>query len=166
MIASARPTERNTGTTARSILSALALFGLMGCGELDPDIGPDQVVAPTTNDTQVDETCGIEDSDPSTTVSFNEIRDTIFRNECGCHTEPNGLGRLLGGLDLDSAEAILAGSLTAGDRVVVPGNPCASVLIQKLRDDPPFGSRMPRGGPPLESRFKTLLMDWIIEGAQ
>ncbi len=144
----------------------LALMLLVGCGELDPEVGPDQVMAQPADDAPVDENCAIQDSDPDTNVRFNEVRDAIFRNECGCHTEPNGLGRLLGGLDLDTAEGVLAGGLTAGDRVVVPNNPCASVILHKLRDDPPFGSRMPRGGPPLESRLKTLLMDWIAEGAQ
>lgn len=140
---------------------------LGGCGDLDPEVGPDMVVMQSApDDSPAAANCSIQDSDPTKDVSFSEIRDTIFRNECGCHTEPNGLGRLLGGLDLDTAEGVLAGGLTAGENVVVPGNPCASVIIHKLRDDPPFGSRMPRGGPPLESRSRTLLMDWIAEGAR
>ena len=144
----------------------LPLLLLTACGEFDPEIGPDQVIVTPQRVDPGDIPCGVEDSDPSKDVSFTEVRDRVFRGQCSCHTEPNGLGRLLGGLDLDDLDAIKAGGLTAGDQVVVPGNPCASQLLAKLKDDPPFGSRMPRGGPPLETTLRILLTDWIVEGAR
>jgi hypothetical protein len=156
-------------TRTRILRQALWLPLLLltpACGEFDPEIGPDQVITQPQRVDPGNITCGVEDSDPSTDVTFTDVRREVFAAECGCHTEPNGLGRLLGGLDLDDLDAIKAGGFTAGDQVVVPGNPCASQLLLKLQDDPPFGSRMPRGGPPLETNLRVLLTDWIVEGAR
>lgn len=153
-------------------LLAAALLALGGCGELDPEVGPDRISAPPFERPVPDaapgeepETCELVDSDPETAVTFMAVRDTVFRDFCSCHTTANGIGRLLGGLDLDDRDAILLGGNTGGASDVIPGDPCNSVLIAKISDTPPFGERMPRGRAPLTAVNKQLIIDWIIEGA-
>ncbi|MCA9537455.1 MAG: hypothetical protein KC620_01125 [Myxococcales bacterium] len=155
---------------------ALLALATLGCGELDPEIGPQRAQVPpfeagipvgVAGDAGPGEQvpCDIEDSDPYTPVSYITVRDRLFRPRCSCHTTPAGIGRLLGGLDLDNREAVLEGGATGGPDDVVPGNPCASIIMAKTSDSPPFGLRMPRGKPPLTGAERQLLSDWIVEGA-
>lgn len=136
-----------------------ALFAclLAGCGMLDPEVGPErEEVAPV---------CAAGDSDPSTRVSFEQVRDVLFRPGCSCHTVAGGLGRVVGGLDLDDYDALRRGGAVSGADIVVPGDPCASVLVQKTLDPPPFGARMPFNGRRLQEGERQLIIDWIAEGA-
>ena len=141
----------------------LALFALAlaACTDaLAPDVGP-IAHAPCVND----------DSDPGRTVSFqSDIRAAIFEGDeyhcVHCHTPdgPTPLGLEVGGLDLSSYSSLLAGA--RGNPVVVPGQPCASLIVQKVGDAPPFGGRMPLDGPPfLDDGDVQVIADWIAEGA-
>ncbi|MCA9544178.1 MAG: hypothetical protein KC613_07295 [Myxococcales bacterium] len=130
---------------------------LAGCGELDPAIGPDREALP--------DLCAAGDSDPATAVPFAEVRQRVFGQFCGCHTTPGGLGQTVGGLDLDTRDAILLGGFRSQENIVVPGDPCGSILIQKVGPTPPFGARMPLNGATLSADLRQLLIDWIAEGA-
>jgi hypothetical protein len=48
---------------------------------------------------------------------------------------------------------------------VVPGNPGASLLVEKISPNPRFGARMPDGFPPLTDDEIQLIVTWIQEGA-
>jgi hypothetical protein len=48
---------------------------------------------------------------------------------------------------------------------IVPGNADASLIIQKISPGPPFGARMPQGGPYLDSATVGVIRAWINEGA-
>jgi sugar lactone lactonase YvrE len=48
---------------------------------------------------------------------------------------------------------------------IVPGNPEASFLIEKLRPNPRSGVRMPNGLTPLSEEEIALISTWILEGA-
>ncbi len=145
----------------RRVLAALAVALAAGCLQrLDPDIGP-LAHAPCAND----------DSDPSTRVSFAaDVHDGLFKtSHClGCHT-PTGktpIGLEVGGLDLSTYDTLIAGGRQSGAQIVVPGQPCESVLVQKLGEAPPFGARMPLAGPPfLTDDQLQVVADWIAEGA-
>lgn len=139
---------------------AIALAGLAGCG-LAPDVGP-----------QLAGTCDNADRDPDVEVSFSQqIRPLIVRGMggCGCHLPTAGgagPATQITGLDLSSLASLRAGGHNSGARVVVPLQPCDSVMYQKVSDAPPFGSRMPLNGPPyLSADELALLHDWIAEGA-
>jgi hypothetical protein len=137
----------------------LALL-LAACGDLDPEVGEDQAA--------VGQACDPADSDPGTPVTFDQVRTLILSRRCGCHTIPGGLGQVVGGLDLSARDAVLAGGRhqkSGGAKVVDPGNPCDSLLVQKTGDAPPFGFRMPLSGPPLSDEDRQLITDWIAEGA-
>jgi hypothetical protein len=142
-------------------LVALALSCATGCGQLlAPEVGP-----PTR------EVCSNIDSDPDRDVSYaKDIAPVFVEYHCPkCHTHggatPQGLS--VGGLDLESFETLRAGGVQSGAEIVVGGQPCASVLLQKLGAGPPFGSRMPLDGPPYpDAEDLELLSDWIVEGAR
>ena len=136
------------------------LIALVGCASLEPDVGPPLRAA-----------CSNIDHDPAHDVSFSaSIAGEVFGEyHCAnCHT-PGGqtpIGLLVGGLDLSSYSSLRNGGVQSGANVVIPGKPCDSVLLQKLSEGPPFGSRMPLDGPEyLEDEDLELLSDWIVEGA-
>jgi hypothetical protein len=138
----------------------LALLLVAGCA-IEPDVGP--LLAGTCNDS---------DSDPETAVSFSESIRPLFDRSmggCGCHIPSSGGGSTgiqLSGLDLASVSSLRRGGHQSAMQIVVAAEPCASVLYQKLTEAPPFGSRMPLGGPPFLSPDELrLLHDWIAEGA-
>src|SRR5262249_33213295 len=49
---------------------------------------------------------------------------------------------------------------------VVPGNPDASFLVEKLNANPRLGVQMPNSRPPLTADQIALIRTWIMEGAQ
>jgi hypothetical protein len=146
--------------TARAVLAGLGVAIVAACA-LEPDVGP-----------RLAGVCDNTDSNPSTSVSFAmDIRPLIARQTggCSCHLPSStgaGAGTLLSGLDLSSFMSLRAGGANSGAKVVVAGEPCASIMYQKLSDSPPFGSRMPLNGPPFFTVDQLrLLHDWIAEGA-
>ena len=146
----------------------LAIFCLCisGClADVSPDVGP-----------PVRERCVNEDSDPGKDVSFGDdiLRGIFGRSPgyggvgCGCHNpaSPSPIGFEIGGLELTSYQSLRAGGVNSGASVVVPGDACASVIVQKVGDGPPFGARMPFSGPPfLSTDDQQVIRDWIVEGA-
>jgi hypothetical protein len=86
-----------------------------------------------------------------------------------CHysTEPNHPGLDLGGIDLATLGAIREGGGSTGKRIIVPGKPDESGFIQKLRGTYPYGTRMPKNGPPYWSDADVkIVSDWIAQGAK
>jgi len=151
--------------TAR-LLPLLALASA-GCYDridaLDPMVG-DPIV----------ERCANTDSDPDEEVSFsNEILPVLKKQNvpvgCSCHqpSDPNPIGLEQAGLDLSGYDALLRGGNNSKSAIVVPGQPCDSVLWQKVSAGPPFGARMPFNGPPfLDDETRRKFSDWIAEGAR
>jgi hypothetical protein len=147
-----------TGLTG---LAGLVLTAIAGCAPLEPDVG--RLLAGTCDDT---------DTNPGVDVSFSaDIRTILSRSPggCSCHVPTSGdLGAatLIVGLNLGSLESLREGGVTSGERIVVAGEPCASIMYQKVSEAPPFGSRMPLNGPPyLSVEDRQRLHDWIAEGA-
>ncbi len=144
------------------VLPALAtLAAWSGCLDpLEPDVGPPLTAS-----------CLDLDSDEETDVGFDdEILTSILAEQCfRCHTPEgdNPIGVTVGGLDLSSYTTMRAGGAVGGADIVVSGRPCESVLVQKISDYPPFGARMPLGGPSyLTEAEQQLIRDWIAEGAR
>lgn len=144
--------------TPRSWLWLLAL-GVAACG-IEPDVGKPLAGA-----------CSNADSDAAMAISFRgEIRPLLARSKagCSCHLPSPagpGPGTQLGGLDLSSLASLRAGGFNSSSGIVVAAQPCDSVIYQKVYEAPPFGSRMPLGGPYWSDDELALLHDWIAEGA-
>jgi hypothetical protein len=144
-----------------ALVALTALTALAACAQLEPDVGP-----------RLAGSCDNRDTDPDVGVSFSrQIRPLFnrFPGGCGCHLpSPSGPGpgTALGGLDLSSLASLRDGGFGSGPQIVIDGQPCASILYQKVSPAPPFGSRMPLDGPPfLTPEELRLLHDWIAEGA-
>jgi hypothetical protein len=146
-----------------AVLGALAIYlgaGVLvaGCA-LEPAVGP-----------ALAGQCDPSDSNPDVDVDFGrDIRPLFDRPSnmggCSCHGT-GGTGQQLSGFDMSSMGSIRRGGEVSGQRIVVPGDPCNSVLVQKLSAAPPVGARMPLSGPPFFSDAELqLVQDWIAEGA-
>lgn len=143
---------------SRACLVAIAVASA-GCLEtLGPELGP-EIAA-----------CTPEDSDPLRVISFRtDVLEPLLTRYCAkCHTPgaPNPIGISMGGLELSSYATLRAGGTNSGTRIVVDGDPCRSILSQKLGEAPPFGARMPRDGPYLDLVEQQVIADWIAEGAR
>jgi hypothetical protein len=150
------------------IAPLLVAAGLAGCSiTYDPDVGALQPTSETTTDGGIASSLPAKctDSDPDVSVSFSkQIRPLTTRKAGGClfcHGDPP-----TSGLSVGSYESLRRGGQNSGTRIIVPGNPCESILPQKLGLAPPFGARMPYNGPPYFTNEElTLVRDWIAEGA-
>lgn len=62
----------------------------------------------------------------------------------------------------------VAGLLLGGDHgpAIVPGNADSSLIMKKTSITPPFGDRMPQGGPYLPDNVRNVIRDWINQGAR
>jgi hypothetical protein len=69
-----------------------------------------------------------------------------------------------GGLFVGSVSQLLKGGVHGA--AIVPGNGSGSNIIKKLSPNPPFGSRMPEGGPYLPDSTIQVIKTWIDEGAK
>jgi hypothetical protein len=134
----------------------LLCLSLTAClSQLEPDVGP--VIAGQ---------CKNEDTDPEVEVSFKDEVLPMLQMRCGCH-DPKGSGSAIDStaFAVGSRREVLRGGNKSSDKIVVAGDACSSVLVQKCSEAPPFGSRMPIGGPYFTSEEMGLMRDWIVEGA-
>lgn len=119
------------------------------------------VVLVACQDKLVDNT---DSGDPVTDVSFSTEVQPIFNASCsgvGCH-----IGQTTNGVNLSSYAQVTASTGTQyGSKIVVPGDADASPIVDKLRTNPDYGVRMPRGGAALSAAKIQLIRTWIDEGA-
>jgi hypothetical protein len=145
-------------------ITLACLLAIAGC-ELayEPDVG--ELSAEATDAGTASTAARCEDSDPTTDVSFaRDIRPLLTKSSGGCSCHGSSAAS---SLNLSSYDSLRRGGQTAGARIVVPGKPCESVLVQKVGQTPPFGSRMPLNGPPyFTAEELTRLRDWVAEGAK
>lgn len=92
------------------------------------------------------------------TVSFRNNVLPILQNY-GCTSCHGGTA----GLTVGTVAGLLAGG-THGP-AIVPGNADASNIVKKISPNPPFGVRMPQGGPYLDNATIQVIRDWINQGA-
>lgn len=151
---------RSLGTL---LLAGTTLLSIACIESVEPDVGQLQASS-----------CVNEDSDPSEEVSFqDDIVLPVFMKEgtgclqCHAPDAPTPLGFEVGGLDLSTYAAAARGGANSDGTAVIPGQPCQSIMFQKVSAAPPFGGRMPLNGPPyLSEEELQLVHDWISEGAK
>jgi hypothetical protein len=96
---------------------------------------------------------------PTQTLTFQAHIKPIFQQR-GCDACHGGNG----GLRVQTVAQLLQG----GDHgpAIVPGKADESNLIKKLSTNPPFGDRMPQGGPYLPDSTIQIIRNWINQGAK
>jgi hypothetical protein len=84
-----------------------------------------------------------------------------------CHdpSQPDPQGYQQTGLDLSSLGTLRRGGRSTGKRIVIPGNPDASAIVQKVEGTYAIGARMPKDRAPWSVDEIALLRRWIQEGA-
>jgi len=92
-------------------------------------------------------------------ASFQQQVKPIF-GKYGCPTCHGGMA----GLTVVTVATLLEGG-THGP-AIIPGSPDSSLLVKKISLTPPFGDRMPRGGPYLSDGEIQVIKTWIAEGAK
>ncbi len=129
-------------TTYQTIAIGLLVVVAAGCKDMGTEpVQPDPPVPPA-----------------GSTISFSQhVLPILQRHGCtGCHGGS-------GGLTVTSVASLLTGG--AHGAAVVAGQADNSNLIKKLLSPPPFGARMPQGGPNLADSTITVLRSWINQGA-
>jgi len=102
------------------------------------------------------------------TVSFKRDVLPALQDSCvACHYDKNQMP----GLDLSTSSAYSdlvnrKSHLNPNLVLVQPSSPAKSFLLEKLSGKPRFGSAMPAYGKPLTPAQKTLLTEWIKQGAK
>jgi hypothetical protein len=142
------------GPIAIAVAMAFPLMG--GCSSLQPEVGERL------------EACVDGDSDPSKPVDFKtEIRPLIEARCSGCHYYGRGSeeGYRESGFDQGTLATLRKGGSNTGTNILLPGKPCSSFYVQKIRGTFATGARMPKNAPPLSREEIRLIMDWISEGA-
>jgi hypothetical protein len=152
-----------TRSALLALVLSLPLLSACLADVWEPDVGPLRTGL-----------CKPEDSDPDHDVSFHDdilplLKRPFGQAGCSCHI-PSGKrasGLEATGLELSSYRTLMAGGHQSADTIVLPGDPCSSLVVQKTSNAPPYGARMPSDGPPyLSPSEHALLSDWIAEGAR
>jgi hypothetical protein len=97
-------------------------------------------------------------------VSWSRQILPLFRANCAvCHMEGAELGRYR----IDTPGLAARAGESGFPNLIVPGDPERSLLYRKLVDrPPPVGEQMPQGRPPLGDGARSLVRQWILEGAR
>ena len=98
-----------------------------------------------------------------TNVDYESEIQSIFNANCTYYCHSNG-GSYQGSLDLTSYDNVMSGNSDHGP-IIIPEDSENSILIQKLSNNPPFGSQMPAYADPLDPATILLISVWIDEGA-
>ena len=168
---------------AMKTVALFLILVLAGCSGLDPNVGPPYVQPPSVSDGGGGgdvETDG-DDIDPNGVSFARDIRPILLRSsetakamDAGrgcvpCHDgkAASHTGASLSGFDLSTLGELRKGGGYTGPRIIVPGKPTESALVQALRGQ--IGSnRMPKGGPYHDDKSDEmrLITTWIAEGAK
>lgn len=102
--------------------------------------------------------------DPSE-ISYSDDIQPIFTSSCGgsgCHINNSTFG-----VNLTSYNSVMNSVGTNyGTKIVIPGEPNNSPLVDKIEPNPDNGSRMPSGGPYLTADEINKIKAWIEGGAE
>lgn len=148
-------------TYAATALALVALALAPACGTIEPEVG-ERLSA-----------CVDADSNPAVKVSFKDQIRPIMAGKvpgptpCGmCHSPVAGTmeGFNATGFDIRKLASVRKGGRNTSDDIIVPGKPCESAIVQKLKGTY-GGARMPKGGPYWNAEQIQLMIDWIAEGA-
>jgi hypothetical protein len=130
----------------RSLVFLLLVIVAAGCKDMGTDPQYTQTTTPPTT------------PPPTGTISFSQHVLPILQSRgcTGCHGGS-------GGLVVTSVASLLTGGNHGA--AIVAGQADNSNIIKKLSATPPFGLRMPQGGPYLADSTIAVIRAWINQGA-
>jgi hypothetical protein len=160
----------------------LFAFALIACSELDPNVGQWRVelASDAAAEDVVELEGGDDDAEPGTVSFRDDIRPIIMRTKdqatalgvgrgcMPCHDGKAAVhaGTALSGLDMSTLGSLRRGGGSSDTRIIVPGKPDESAIVQALRGQYGFAARMPKGSPYWQEEEMRLITTWIREGAR
>ena len=113
--------------------------------------------------------------DTTSTNTFARVQSEVFDEHCvECHepsyTPPNEVPLakvpvLEAGESYDNIVNVASGWVDSGKTLIVPGDPEASFLVEKISGSPSHGKQMPRDKDALDAELVDLVYNWVLEGA-
>lgn len=135
----------------RSALAFATVATSLGCG----DDGGECLLAVTTE-------CDVSYEPTYTNIFNNTLRPTCGGPGVSCHGEDGRRGGLVFATAGESYDLLLG--ITDGRSRVTPGEPDASMLLQRLECSSPL-PRMPLNSDPLPATARCAIAKWIAAGA-
>lgn len=141
---------------------------------MDDSIDPDALVSETAP-AESEDTAGASDDTAGASEEDSPAFATVYSlllAECeGCHSgESNATVFMMPGDPAATYDRLLTGesSYDGELRFVVPGDPEASFLLEKLEEDPQYGARMPIAfsDATLDPEDIDMVREWIAAGAK
>jgi hypothetical protein len=128
--------------TFTMLIAVSAVLLISGCRDLGSEPATPMVTPPVVG----------------ATVSFqNNVKPILARYGCtGCHGGTNGLY-------VDAVSQLKQGGIHGP--AITPLSSAGSLLVKKISPTPPFGDRMPQGGPYLPDSLQQVISTWIDQGA-
>ena len=100
---------------------------------------------------------------PAEGISYSQHVQPIYDQNCiSCHPSSGNLDLTAGN---SYAETVNVNASAYSGKLVVPGDPEASVLYKKIDGSGAYGTNMPIGGSLSSTQINTI-KQWILEGAQ
>ena len=99
------------------------------------------------------------------TVSFQDDIAPILDSKClRCHTEPDGMGYVRSGLNVESYDSLMQGTMFGA--VIIPGDSKRSVINKLIEGRAGEVMRMPHGDAKKLTAVEVELMKrWVDQGA-
>ncbi len=106
----------------------------------------------------------VADTTKVDTVSFSKEVHPFLKKRCvGCHYAGNEFNE--SELSMESYELLMKGGVDGPP--IIPGKADSSLIIKKLRPNPPIGEQMPKmSKEKLTEEEIKLIADWINQGAK
>jgi hypothetical protein len=162
-------------------LLLFVLIGAISCGPSsddddsvdDDDTAIDDDDAANDDDTAVDDD-DVADDDDTTPFppTFTQVWTQVISQNCGCHGGSNSHWNHSGSAATAYSELVGVPSNQSGLDRIEPGDASLSYLAHKLNGTHNTtavgggGSRMPRNQPQLSPALRSLVEDWVNDGAQ
>jgi hypothetical protein len=154
--------------------AAVLLGPVLASCFLDPEVKTTRTSAPSDTPELANLADGGVRGDASSPAAVSFARDIrpLFAGVGGmtgcrpCHysSDPNPIGITQGGLDLTTLGKLRIGGNLTGARVLVPGKPDESILVQRLEGK--TGTQMPKNRAPWSASDILKVRVWIAEGAR
>jgi hypothetical protein len=134
------------------LLRALVLLSIGGCGPA----APDECLLATSTD------CAVGYSPTYTNIFQQSLRGTCGGPGVSCHGIDGAHAGLVFASEQESYDLLLGNTGTRPR--VIPGDPDASLLVQRLECSSPL-RRMPLNSDPLPATVRCAIVKWIAAGA-
>ena len=154
-----------SGWSGVALAATVVAFAVLpACAQLQPEVG-DEIPACVDADSNPDPNAKVDFATQIRPLFDDKVPGTRGCKDCHYKGEGTEAGIQQVQLTMKPLSEARKGGVNSRDTTIVPGSPCKSVIVQKLRGSFFGGARMPKTGPFWGPKEMPLLQDWIFEGA-